>query len=99
LFEILNDKKLVTCKNSVAPQKSLLGGKKLGGPKCLILGEKHYFVCDTAAQSAKLLYFRKIWGATRHRRTGRHFTGRVEKIALKITICPKNKQFALKLTF
>ena len=34
-----------------------------------------------------------------HRRTGRHFTGGAETFALKITICPKNKQFALKLTF
>ena len=28
-----------------------------------------------------------------HRRTGRHFTGGAENV------CPKNKQFALKLTF
>jgi len=34
-----------------------------------------------------------------HRHTGRHFTGGAEKFALKITICPKNKQYALKLTF
>jgi len=34
-----------------------------------------------------------------HRRTGRHFTEGRKKFALKITICPKNKQFALKLTF
>jgi len=30
---------------------------------------------------------------------GRHFTGVGEKFALQITICPRNKQFALKLTF
>ena len=34
-----------------------------------------------------------------HRRKGRHFTGEAEKFALKITICPKNTLFALKLTF
>jgi len=34
-----------------------------------------------------------------HRHTGRHFTGGAEKFALEITICPKNKQYALKLTF
>jgi len=34
-----------------------------------------------------------------HRRTGRHFTGARKKFALKITIFPKNKHFALKLTF
>ena len=34
-----------------------------------------------------------------HRRTGRHFTGGAETFALKITICPKYRQFALKLTF
>jgi len=28
-----------------------------------------------------------------HKRTGKQFTGGAEKIALKITICPKNKQF------
>jgi len=33
------------------------------------------------------------------RRTGRHLLGRRKKFALKIAICPKNKQFALKLTF
>jgi len=33
-------------------------------------------------------------------RAGRHFTGLGrEKLALKITICRKNKQFSLKLTF
>ena len=32
--------------------------------------------------------------ALKHRRTGRHFTEGEEKIALKITIFPKNKQFA-----
>jgi len=36
---------------------------------------------------------------SKHTRTGRQFTGGAEKIALKITICPENKQFALKLTF
>jgi len=34
-----------------------------------------------------------------HRRTGRHFTGGRKKFALKMPICPKNKQFALKQTF
>ena len=32
-----------------------------------------------------------------HEKTGRHFTERGGKIALKITICSKNKQFALML--
>jgi len=27
-----------------------------------------------------------------HRRKGRHFTGGRKKVALKITICPKNRQ-------
>ena len=34
-----------------------------------------------------------------HRRTGRHFTGGRKKFALKLTICPKSRQLALKLTF
>jgi len=34
-----------------------------------------------------------------HGRTGRHITGGRKKFALKITIFPKNEQFALKLTF
>ena len=34
-----------------------------------------------------------------HRRMWRHFTGGRKKFALKITICPKNRQFTLKLTF
>jgi len=37
--------------------------------------------------------------ARKHKRTGRHFTGGAEKIALKITVCPETKQFALKITF
>jgi len=32
------------------------------------------------------------------KRTGRHFTGGAEKLALNQLIFPKNKQFALKLT-
>jgi len=44
------------------------------------------------------VYFKVIF-IQRHRRTGRHFTGGAEKFALKITIFPKNTQFALKLTF
>ena len=35
---------------------------KIGGPKCLILGEQHYFVSKNASQSTKWLYFLKIWG-------------------------------------
>jgi len=34
-----------------------------------------------------------------HRRTGRHLLGGRKKFALKLTICPKNRQLALKLTF
>ena len=56
------------------------------------------------------LFFRAVWfenlmlqtDLQTHRRTERHFTGggRLRRnFALKITICPKNKQFALKLTF
>jgi len=33
-----------------------------GGPKCLILGEKHYFVWDTASKTTKWLYVPKIFG-------------------------------------
>jgi len=36
--------------------------KNLGGPKCLILGEEHYFVWKNASQSTKWLYFLKIRG-------------------------------------
>ena len=36
--------------------------KKLGWPKCLIFGEKHYFVWKNASQSTKSLYFPKMWG-------------------------------------
>jgi len=34
----------------------------MGGAKCLIIGEKHYFVWDTASQSTKWLYVPKSWG-------------------------------------
>jgi len=40
-----------------------------------------------------------VHSACKHKRTGRHFTGGRKKFALKITIFPKNKQFALKITF
>jgi len=42
---------------------------------------------------------KKICPENNNRCTGRHFTGGRKKFALKITICPKNKQFALKITF
>jgi len=47
-------------------------------------------ICNYTSQSCDL---------PNHRRTGRHFTGGRKNFALKITICPKNRQFALKLTF
>jgi len=34
-----------------------------GGPKCLILGEQHYFVWKNASQSTKWLYFLRFGGS------------------------------------
>jgi len=35
------------------PAQNLGGGEKCGWLKCLMLGEQHYFVCDTVSQSTK----------------------------------------------
>ena len=51
--------------------------------------------CSNAVKNVRFRFF----CTPMHRRTGRHFTGAAEKLALKITFCPKNKQFALKLIF
>jgi len=60
-------------------------------------------ILTSAAQEIpRGLEHRSTW---HHRPTGRHFTGWAEIFALKIaicpeiTICPKNRQFALELTF
>jgi len=43
--------------------KDLVGARNFGGgPKCLILGEWHYFVWKNASQSTKWLCFLKIFG-------------------------------------
>jgi len=50
--------------------------------------------------TAKILVNFPLIRVQHRMRVERHFTGLGrEKLALKITICRKNKQFSLKLTF
>jgi len=54
---------LVSCSSELAVS-GIASPRILGGPKCLILGEKHYFVWKNAYQSTKWLYVLKTFGGT-----------------------------------
>jgi len=55
--------------------------------------------CPKRVRKSQIEVLRHIHITHAHKRTGRHFTGGAEKFALKITIFPKNNQFALTITF
>ena len=58
-----------------------------------IIRHRHFFLTPWGDELGK------FYCSCVHKRMGRHFTGGRKKFALKITICPKNKQFALKITY
>ena len=53
----------VTIRKSVICDCCGVASPEIGGAKCLIFGEKHYFIWKNASQSTQWLYLPKTWGS------------------------------------